>query len=67
MKTNKKKEINMRTVQELEGLLKEARDALFSLKLEKVRNKLKNTKSISFKRKDIARILTLIKQKEIKK
>ncbi|MDO8657253.1 MAG: 50S ribosomal protein L29 [Candidatus Levybacteria bacterium] len=65
MKTKNKKEISTRTIQELKGLLKEAKDLLFSLRLEKSQNKLKNTRSIFLKRKEIAQILTLIRQKEI--
>lgn len=63
MKTKDKKELFAKGKEELQTLLKETRDALFSLRLEMSQNKLKNTRSIFFKRKDIARILTAIKQK----
>lgn len=65
MKTKNKKEISTRTIEELKGLLREAKDLLFSLRLEKSQNKLKNTRSIFLKRKEIAQILTLIRQKDM--
>ena len=63
MKT-KKDDIKTRNIEELKSILKEAKDALFSLRLEKAQNKLKNLRSIFLKRKEIARILTEIKEKE---
>ncbi|MFH1186802.1 MAG: 50S ribosomal protein L29 [Candidatus Levyibacteriota bacterium] len=64
MKTKDKKDLFTKDIKELKNMLKEARDALFSLKMEKTQNKLKNTRSIFFKRKEIARILTIMKRKE---
>lgn len=67
MKTkNVKDEFKNRTLNELKTLLKEAREVLFSLRLDKEQNKLQNLRSIFHKRKEIARILTEIKRKEIK-
>lgn len=63
MKTKDKKELYTKSIQELQNLLKEVKDELFRLKLEKEQNKLKNTRLIFLKRKDIARILTVISQK----
>lgn len=65
MKAKDKKEINTKNIKELKTMLKEAKDKLFSLNIEKSQNKLKNTGSISSKRKEIARILTAIRGKEI--
>lgn len=65
MKTKQKKELHTRTMQELKVMLKEAKEELFSLKLEKVQRKLKNLRSIFEKRKNIAKILTILREKEI--
>ena len=64
MKTKEKLALHAKTLQELKTLQKEARDALFLLKLEKSQNKLKNLRSIFLKRKEIARIATIIRGKE---
>lgn len=66
MKSKAKKELHTKTMQELKQLLKETRDELFKLKLEHARKKLKNKSLISEKRKDIARIMTMIKEGELK-
>lgn len=66
MKTKDKKELFTKSKEELKSLLKEERQALITLRLEKAQNKLKNTRAIFFKRKDIARILTVLKEKEFK-
>lgn len=65
MKSKDKKELKTRTVVELKSMLKDAKDVLFSLKLEKEQNKLKDLRAIFHKRKEIARILTAIRGKEI--
>ena len=65
MKAKDKKEINTKNIKELKTMLKEAKDKLFSLNIEKSQNKLKNTSSIFLKRKEIARILTAIRREEI--
>ena len=67
MKTKEKKDLHTKTLVELRTLLKNAKDAVFTAKLEKSQNKLKNTRSIFLKRKEIAQILTIIKEKEIEK
>lgn len=59
------KEISGKNEKELKDLLKEKRDALVNLKLDNKQNKLKNTRSIFNTRKDIRRILTLIREKEL--
>ncbi len=64
MKTKVKKDLHAKTSKELQAELKEAREQLFSLKLDKVQNKLKNLRAVFTKRKDIARILSIIKEKE---
>ena len=50
------------SLQELGNSLGKMRDELFLLKLDKTQNKLKNTRSIFLKRKEIASALTLIQE-----
>lgn len=64
MKTKQKKELHSKTVQELKISLNEAKEELFSLKLEKAQKKLKNLRSVFIKRKDIAKILSILQEKE---
>jgi len=64
-KTKEKKQIREKNLDELKIALKEARNILFTLKLDKAQNKLKNLRSIFMKRKEIARILTAITEKEL--
>lgn len=65
MKSKDKKELHLKSIKELRKLVIEAKDALSLLKLDKIQNKLKNTSSLSLKRKDIAQILTVIRMKEL--
>jgi large subunit ribosomal protein L29 len=63
---NKKiKEIKNKTEEELKDLLKTKKEDLFKLKMDKTQNKLKDVKSIYKTKKDIARILTLIREREL--
>ncbi len=50
---------------ELENLLEKAQTELLDLKMQNSMRKLKNPHDISAKRKDIARILTKIRVKEL--
>lgn len=59
------KEISQKTEKELEELFNTKKEDLLNLKLDNKQNKLKNTRSIFNTRKEIARILTLIKEKEL--
>ncbi len=59
------KEIYSKTEKELRDLVKEKREELFRLNLDLRQNKLKNTRSIFYTRKEIARLLTLIREKEL--
>ena len=65
MKTKEKKDLHTKSIAELRTMLKNAKDAVFTAKLEKSQNKLKNTSSLFLKRKEIAQILTIMKEKEI--
>jgi len=64
MKTQEKKELQTKTVLELQKLLKDAEDMLLSLKLEKEQARLKNTRTLFWKRKEIAIIKTLMNMKK---
>ena len=59
-KTEKKQQIDVA------GVLAVAREELRKLNLDKQMRKLKNTRAIFFKRKEIARILTKEHMKEVK-
>jgi len=65
MKTKDKKEIFSKTIEELKNLLKDTRNELFNLKIDLSQNKLKNTREVFWKRKKIALILTVMREKEI--
>lgn len=64
MKSKTKKEFKDKTKEELQKILEETREELFSLKMQKAQKKLKNERLLFIKRKDIARILSFIKEKE---
>lgn len=65
MKTNQKKELFSKTIPELTLQLGKAKEELFSLQLEHGQRKLKNTNLLTSKRKEIAKILTILKQKDL--
>lgn len=65
MKTKEKKQLFERSEKELRKSLSETRDALFNLNLDNKQNKLKDTRSIFWKKKEIAWILTALKEKEL--
>ena len=65
MKTKDKKELHLKSLEELNKEVLDAKDALVGLKLDKTQNKLKNTSQLSIKRKEIAQILTIIRGKEL--
>ena len=59
------KDFSAKSKEELTDLLKTRREDLFKLRLDKSQNKLKNTRAVYTLRKEIARILTLIREKEL--
>ncbi len=63
----KKVDLKPNSIEELKKLLKEAEKALFDLRNENALRKLKNFKSINFKRKEIARIKSEVSNKELAK
>lgn len=65
MKTKDKKELYAKSIKELSRLVVEAKDALAGLKLDKTQNKIKNTSSLSVKRKEVAQMLTIMRLKEL--
>lgn len=64
MKTNAIKELHGKGIEELRTLLQTAKEELSMLQMDKMQGKLKNTSNILYRRKDIARIATIIKEKE---
>ncbi|MBI4078933.1 MAG: 50S ribosomal protein L29 [Candidatus Levybacteria bacterium] len=67
MKTKDKKDLHTKTVEELRAILKEAKAALSLIKLEKTQLMLKNTSSYARKRKEVAQIGTILREKELTK
>ena len=65
MKAKDKKELHLKSLQELKKLVTDAKDTLSGFKLDKTQNKLKNTSLLSLKRKEIAQMLTIIRGKEL--
>jgi len=65
MKSRDKKELFTKSEKELRKTLKEAKEALFNLNLDNKQNKLKNTRQLFWKKKEIALILTALREKEI--
>ncbi len=64
MKTKEKKELQQKTIQDLQKLLVEARSRLFSHKMEKAAGKLGDVRLLSKTRDDIAKLLTVYKMKQ---
>lgn len=67
MKLRDKKELFTKSDKELLKLLRESRDTLLNLSLDKSQNKVKNTRSIFWKKKEIAWILTALREKQFAK
>jgi len=65
MKSKDKKDLFTKSEKELKKTLKEAKETLFNLGIDLKQNKLKNTRQIFWKRKEIALILTALKEKEL--
>ncbi len=57
-------ELNDKTVEELQQDLVEAKKELFNLRFQNATNQLNNTARITLVKKNIARILTVITQKQ---
>jgi len=65
MKVNELRELRERTEEELEAKLLEIKKTLFALKFQKATGQLDNPVRLRNLRKDIARIETLLREKEL--
>lgn len=65
MKQKQRKEIFSKSTDELKALVKEAKKTLGQMKLDLAQFKLKNTRSVFNKRKEIALIQTALRGKEL--
>ena len=65
MKRNELKEVKSKEIKELQVMLKDLKSQIAKLTVERSSGKTKNVCLISQKRKDVARILTIIRQKEL--
>lgn len=63
MKINDKKELHGKTVEELEKIVKESYNTLSQIRFDNVQQKLKNTRSMTHTRKEIAVIKTILNEK----
>ena len=64
MKRNEKKDLHTKTADELKKLIKDAQEALGSLLLDKEQYTLKSTRSVFNKKKEIAVLKTILREKE---
>lgn len=64
MKINEIKELHSKKPEELKALLKEARVEAARVRLELATKKIKNIRQLFFQKKKIARILTIMREKE---
>ena len=63
----KARELRQKTEKELHALLKELREKLRSLRFDLAAGKVKNVRLIKENKKTIARILTILKERQLKK
>jgi large subunit ribosomal protein L29 len=61
------KDIVNKNDKELKDLLKEKREERYKLNLDNRQNKLKNSRSLFNSRKELARILTIMRERELSK
>jgi ribosomal protein L29 len=64
-KTEEKKEQATSNQSELRSQIRKLQEELFNMKLEHAQGKLKNTSSLTFKRKEIARLFTSLRTIEL--
>ncbi|MBI2431087.1 MAG: 50S ribosomal protein L29 [Candidatus Levybacteria bacterium] len=65
MKIKEKKELHHKTAVELKALISQAKDELAILKMSKKRGKIKNTSALLHKRKDIARMYSILRERQL--
>jgi large subunit ribosomal protein L29 len=66
MKTNELKELMTKTTAELDTDLKDKKSELFNLRFQLATGQLQNTAAIQRCKRDIARVKTIIRQRELK-
>ena len=66
MKTNELKELMNKTTAELDTDLKNKKSELFNLRFQLATGQLQNTSAIQRVKRDIARVKTIIRQRELK-
>lgn len=66
MKTNELKELMVKTTDELDTDLKNKKSELFNLRFQLATGQLQNTSAIQRVKRDIARMKTIIRQRELK-
>lgn len=59
------KDISSRTEKDLRDLVRSKKEELSKMKLDNKQNKLKNTRIIFNTRKEISKVLTIIREKEL--
>ena len=65
MKGREKETLRVMSIPELQARLQEAQEAYFRLRFRHASNPLKNPMQIRFKRREIAQLITWLKQKEV--
>ena len=58
------KNLNEKTNEEIEGFLKKSKEELFNLRFQHAINQLDNPHKIADVKKDIARVMTIIREKK---
>jgi large subunit ribosomal protein L29 len=66
MKTNELKELMTKSTDELDTDLKNKKTELFNLRFQLATGQLQNTSAIQRVKRDIARVKTIIRQRELK-
>lgn len=59
----KSKDLTLKNIPALQELITTLRSELFNLKTEIAKKKIKNVRAVKMKRKEIARVLTVLKKK----
>lgn len=66
MKKKELKELDTKSISELNQMIKEVGLELLKLKMEKGAGKLKDTQAVNKKRRKLARLKTILRKKELK-
>lgn len=66
MKKKELKELETKSISELNQMIKEVGLELLKLKMEKGAGKLKDTQAVNKKRRKLARLKTILRKKELK-